>query len=230
MRRTILIVVLIVATVVVGAQALRSTGHPSAPTTTSVATPVTLVSAVPGVGPSVVVDGVAHGWSHDAVGAEHAAVAAVGATGPIAKAGFITRADLIRSIASTAFAPRLAAISSTQLAGMTAELGAVDVSAADIVWEELPLRSRIISADAERAIVDVWSVLVIGVAGMGAPRQLWRTVTVDLLWERDDWRIDGWATVPGPTPALAPIAAVSGVAAVAVVLSWDDALSSGSAD
>ena len=85
-------------------------------------------------------------------------------------------------------------------------------------------------SDAERAIVDVWSVLVVGVAGMGAPRQLWRTVTVDLVWERDDWRIDGWATVPGPTPALAPIAAVSGVAAVAVVLSWDDALSSGSAD
>ena len=229
MRRPIVLAVLVVATLAVGSIALRNTGRPSAPTIPIDATPVTVTLEGPSVGPSTVIAGVAHGWSHDAAGAEHAAVAAVAATGPIAKAGFISRADLIRSLASTAFGPRLAAISSTQLSAMTAELGAVDVSAADIVWEEVPLRSRITSADAERAIVDVWSVLVIGVAGMGAPRQLWRTVTVDLVWERDDWRIDGWATVPGPTPALAPIAAVSDVAAVAAVLSWNDALPSGSA-
>lgn len=229
MRRPILIFVLVVVAGVVGARALRSNGHPSAPATTSVASPAAPVPAVPGVGPLVVVDGVSHGWSHDAVGAEHAAVAAVGATGPIAKAGFITRADLIRLIASTAFGPKLAAISSTQLAEMTAELGAADVSATGIAWEELPLRSQVVTADTERAIVEVWSVLVIGVVGKGAPRQLWRTVTVDLVWERDDWRIDSWTAVPGPTPALAPMAAVSDVSAIATVLLWDDVPSSGSA-
>jgi hypothetical protein len=33
-------------------------------------------------------------------------------------------------------------------------------------------------------------------------RQVWRSVEVDLVWERGDWRIDGWATRKGPTPAL----------------------------
>jgi hypothetical protein len=227
MRRLFLVAALAVVALAVGSIALRNTGDPSAPTIDS--TPTTAAQHGPSLGSSTAVAGIAHGWSHDDAGAEHAAIAAVRATGPIAKAGFITRADLIRSITSTAFGPKLAASSSTQLAEMTAELGAVDVSAADIVFEELPLRSRIVSADAEQAVVEVWSLLVIGVAGLGAPRQLWRTVTIDLLWERDDWRIDRWATVPGPTPALAPVAAVSDVAAVAAALSWHDALPSGSA-
>jgi hypothetical protein len=36
-------------------------------------------------------------------------------------------------------------------------------------------------------------------------------VAIDLAWEGGDWRIDGWSTQAGPTPALgfdAPIASV----------------------
>lgn len=221
MRRLVLIATLIVGVVIVGSIALRKANNVPTPTAPDVVPVTTTPSAVPQVGPSVVVDGMSHGWSHDAIGAEAAAVAAVRATGPIAKAGFISRADLIRSIASTDFGPKLAVASSAQLMEMTAELGAAKVAPADIVWVELPLRSRIVGAAADRAVAEVWSVLVVGVAGKGAPRQVWRTVTVTLVWEGDDWRIDDWTTVPGPTPALTPEAAISDVAAVATVLSWD---------
>lgn len=224
MRRSTLIASVVVATVAVGSIALRQFGNdhpkPTLPTALPVVTvPTTLAHA----GPVAAVDGVSHGWSHDAAGAQAAAVAAVRATGPVAKAGFISRTDLIGSIASTAFGPKLAAASSAQLSEMTAELGAAKIAPADLVWAELPLTSRIVAAAGDRATAEVWSVLVVGVTGKGAPRQVWRTVTVIMIWERDDWRIDDWTTAPGPTPALAAMAAISDVPALASVLSWASA-------
>jgi hypothetical protein len=224
MRRSTLIATAVVATVAVGSIALRHFGADHPNTTLPTALPVVTVPTTSArVGPVAVVDGVSHGWSHDPAGAQAAAVAAVRATGPIAKAGFISRADLIRSVASTAFGPKLAAASSAQLSEMTAELGAAKIAPTDLVWAELPLTARIFASTGDRATVDVWSVLVVGVTGKGAPRQMWRTVTATMIWERDDWRIDDWTTTPGPTPALAAMAAISDVPVIASVLSWTPA-------
>ena len=156
----------------------------------------------------------------DKAGAEHAAVAAVRMTGKIATAGFISRSDLIGSIASVRFAPTLAARSAAQLADMTAEVGGAGVSPADLVWEEIPLTSHVATATESVATVEVWSVLIVGVPGHGAPRQVWRTVTIGLLWERSAWRIDRWDAAAGPTPALAATAPISDVASIRTVLSW----------
>jgi hypothetical protein len=164
--------------------------------------------------------GVPHGGRNDAEHARNTAVAAVSLTGEIATAGFITRSDLIASIATTGFGPVLASLSSTQLAEMSAELGEAGVSPTELVWSEIPLTARIVSADDDRVVVDVWAVLVVGVPGVGAPRQAWRTVTVEVAWERAAWRIDGWATRAGPTPALAATSVVSSVADIAEVVSW----------
>ena len=160
---------------------------------------------------------------HDAGSAREAAVAAVSLTGVIATAGFITRSDLIASIATTGFGATLASASSTQLAQMSAELGEAGVSPTELVWSEIPLTARIVAVDDDRVVIEVWAVLVVGVPGVGAPRQAWRTVTVDVVWERAAWRIDGWATRPGPTPALAATSVVSSVADIAEVVSWPSA-------
>lgn len=178
---------------------------------------------MPPVGPAEVVDGIPHGWRHDAGGARAAALAAVALTGEIATAGFITRADIIDSIATSRYGPALASRSSGQLAEMSVELGGVGVSPGELVWSEIPLTARVVSVDEHRAVVEVWAVLVVGVPGIGAPRQAWRTVTVDAAWERDDWRIDGWDTQPGPTPALAATSVVSSVTDIAEVVSWPTA-------
>ena len=175
------------------------------------------------VGPAAVIDGVPHGWSHDAEGARAAAMAAVSLTGEIATAGFITRSDIIDSIATAEYGPALASLSSSQLVDLSVELGDVGVSPSELVWSEIPLTARIVSADDHRAVVEVWAVLVVGVPGVGAPRQAWRTVTVEVAWERDDWRIDGWDTQPGPTPALAANSVVSSVEEIAEVISWPTA-------
>ena len=141
-------------------------------------------------------------------------------TGTIAKAGFITRTDLIRSIASTSFGPTLANTSATQLSALSVELGDANVPAEDLLWTELPLSARVFTADASRAEVDVWTVLIFGVPAGGAPRQVWRTITIGLVWERDAWRIDGWDATPGPTPALATMAEISDVTTITGVAAW----------
>ena len=117
----------------------------------------------------------------------------------------------------------MASLSSGQLAELSVELGGVGVSPAELVWSEIPLTARIVSVDDHRAVVEVWAVLVVGVPGVGAPRQAWRTVTVQVAWERGDWRIDGWSTRPGPTPALAATSVVSNVTEIAEVISWPSA-------
>jgi hypothetical protein len=172
------------------------------------------------LGPAEVVDGIPHGWRHDGEGARAAAIAAVSVTGDIATAGFITRDDLIESIASTDYAGELAALSARQLDELSIELGEAGVAPSQLVWSEIPLRARTISSDERSAVVEVWSVLVVGVPGVGAPRQVWRTVAIRLIWERADWRIDGWDASSGPTPALASAAEVSSVEDVAGVLAW----------
>ena len=222
MRRSTAIAAVVVAAVVTGSVVLRAHGRTPQP---AVSTTVAGTAAAADASPrptngSVGTTGAVHGWPHSAPGAERAALAAVRLTGPIAKAGFISRADLIRSITSDSFGPKLASTSASQLAEMTAELGAAKVAPVDLVWSELPLTSRVGSATDTTASVDVWSVLIVGIQGKGAPRQVWRTVTVTLVWERDDWRIDNWTTVPGPTPALAATASISDVTAISNTISW----------
>jgi hypothetical protein len=66
-------------------------------------------------------------------------------------------------------------------------------------------------------------VLVVASPDAGVPRQAWRTVVVDLAWEQDDWKVDGWSAAPGPTPALAAATAISTGGEVADVADWPPA-------
>ena len=214
--------------VVVGLRAWSSPGaepadqgrraHETAPRT---------VPARSGMGPSRVVGGVPQGWSHTQVGARAAAISAVGLTGDIARAGFITRSDMIEALATRAYGPTLARESAVQLAEMTGELGPAGITAGSVVFAELPLSARVVHADAMAARVEIWSVLVVAVPDKGAPRQAWRTVTVDLAWENTDWRVDRWSVRSGPTPALATNAPVATVEQLTEVVSWPSTVRTG---
>lgn len=212
-----------VAVVAATSLGVRGCGSSSTSPGPAIREPVSAPAVVTPVGPAEVTNGIPHGWRQDADGARAAALAVVSLTGRIATAGFITRSDIIDSIATAGYGPTLASQSSSQLAELSAELGDAGVSPAELVWSEIPLRTRVVSVDHTRAVVEVWSVLVVGVPGVGAPRHAWRTVSVELAWERDDWRIDAWETRRGPTPALAATSIVSSVDAIAEVLAWPTA-------
>ena len=148
------------------------------------------------------------------------ALRAVRLTGDIARAGFISREDLIDSVASARFAGTLRANAAAQLTELTTAVGAIGVPAADVVWEELPLTARVVEQMEAAARVSVWSVLIVGVPGHGSARQLWRTSTITLVHELHGWRVDGWTATPGPTPTPATNGAVSDLAAAVEVLRW----------
>lgn len=217
MRRAVLIAVAVLA--VAAGVALRTCGRPDSDDARPVVDPAD-AAAPAGVGPRSQRHGVPVGWSRDEAGARAAAVSAVTLTGDIARAGFITRSDMITTLASRRFAPTLVESSAGQLAEFLGELAAEGIAAGSVLFRELPLTASVTAADPSVARVEVWAVLVAGTAERGAPRQLWRTVTVDLVWEGDDWQIDGWTARAGPTPALATSAAISTVEELAVVTSW----------
>lgn len=225
MRRSMLLL-LAAATVVVAllaGRALATEGR-AAPRSSTAQIPTRSTSEPKTAGPTRVDErGIPHGWPHDRVGAAAAAVSAVRQSGTIARSGFITRSDVIRSIATDEFGSELASLSSTQLEDLTSELGAVSIAASDLLWSEIPLTFEVVAADALAARVRVWSVLIVGVPDVGAPRQVWRTVTVDLAWESDDWLISGWTSTSGPTPLLASGPPISTTTAIDEVISWTPA-------
>jgi hypothetical protein len=110
---------------------------------------------------------------------------------------------------------------------MTGDLDDAGVTPNSVVFSELPLTAHVVRADDSRCRVEVWSVLVIAVPGQGAPRQAWRTVSIDLAWENHDWRIDGWTARPGPTPALATEAPIASPNELVEVAGWPAAAGGG---
>lgn len=220
MRRTHLFAIAAVATVGLIA-AFCAWNSPEAPTIAEGdASTSTVINSDTGVGPSSAVHGVPAGWSPTRDGALAAAVSAVGLTGDVARAGFITRADMIRTFATDRFAPMLVELSADQLDEMISELTPAGVAAGSVTLTELALTAHVAAFDESAAVVEVWSVTVMSVGDVAAPRQVWRTVTVELAWEGDDWRVDGWTSVPGPTPALNAAGAIASYDDIATVLAW----------
>lgn len=219
-RSTVIALAFTTAAILVGVRAVASS-HGSTPSSAQEPPSTDTGSEAVPAGPLSVDDlGVSHGWPRDADGAMDAAVAAVRLTGPIARAGFITRSDTIHALASEEFGPTLARESANQLAEMTAVFGESSVAMGDLVWSELPLTAQVVHADPNVAEIAVWSVLIVGVADHGAARQAWRTVTVLLAWEDNDWKVDGWSAQPGPTPMLDGTAAVATTEEIDGVVSW----------
>lgn len=220
MRRTHLYVAAAVATVGLVA-AFRTWSSPEPRSIAEDQSPTsTVITSDTRVGPASVVHGVARGWSPTRDGALAAAVSAVGVTGDVARAGFITRADMIRTLATGRFAPILGDLSANQLDEMISELTPAGVAAGSVTFTELALTAHVASFDEAAAVVEVWSVTVISVGDVAAPRQVWRTITVELAWEHDDWRVDGWTAVPGPTPALDAAGPIASGDDIATVVAW----------
>ena len=152
--------------------------------------------------------------------AQRAAIKVVGRTGEVVATGFISRRELIETFTTRSFGPTFADETGRAIDAMLIELGSRDVELADLVVREQPITSMA-SATADGVEVRVWSVLIIAAPGTGPGRQVWRTVTLDMVQHDGVWLVDGWASSPGPTPSPPAEGIVDSAETVAVPLSWD---------
>lgn len=147
------------------------------------------------------------------------ALRAVAMTGQVATAGFTARADLIASFATADFAPVLLDRTNEQMRDLAQEFVGQGVGLSSLKAVETPLTATAVDTDAG-ARVTVWSVLVIAVTDEGPARQLWRTVTLDLVESDGTWRVAAWDSVPGPTPVPSTDATFDDGPAFDGPLSW----------
>jgi hypothetical protein len=195
-RYALLIVVTIVALGLVATSLFghdRSTAHPVGAGELGSATGPTCTP------PGTAVDaGVEMGHAHDPQGATASAVAfaryaetAVGAPeATVVAAQNVMAADTSRAA--------LVADTTTKLRALYA------VYPADQLTYRLAIlatRTTVHSADAVR--VELWQVSVLTAPGIPT-RQDWTTLTYELVWERNDWRVLTEAALPGPYPAIWP--------------------------
>ena len=170
--------------------------------------------------PSATAPGAAAAPSASIDGAQVAAIKAVGRTGEVVAAGFISRRELIETFTTRSFGPTFADETGRAIDAMLIELGSREVDLADLVVREQPITSTA-STTADGVRVRVWSVLIIAAPGTGPGRQAWRTVTLDMVQHDGVWLVDGWASSPGPTPSPPSEGIVDSAETVAVPLSWD---------
>ena len=69
-------------------------------------------------------------------------------------------------------------------------------------WVVEPLAAKVEAHTTDRARVSVWMVRVLSRPGVVVPQSSWVTETVELVWERGDWRLWSDESSPGPTPVL----------------------------
>lgn len=112
-------------------------------------------------------------------------------TGDVARAGFISRRELIESFATPSFGPVLADDTSKQMTSLLLEFSERAANPADLQVTEQPVRVRVVSSTTTTASVDVWSVLVVAVPTGATARAMWRTVTLDLVLIGNRWLVDG---------------------------------------
>jgi hypothetical protein len=68
-------------------------------------------------------------------------------------------------------------------------------------WQAV-LATRIQAFTPGRSQVAVWHVGVLARAGVAPPQAGWAVSVVDLVWERDDWKLEHEAVTAGPAPML----------------------------
>ena len=170
--------------------------------------------------PSATAPGAAAAPSASIDEAQVAAIKAVGRTGEVVGAGFISRRELIETFTTRSFGPTFADETGRAIDAMLIELGSREVDLADLVVREQPITSTA-ATTADGVEVRVWSVLIIAAPGTGPGRQAWRTVTLDMVQHDGVWLVDGWASSPGPTPSPPSEGIVDSAETVAVPLSWD---------
>jgi len=159
-------------------------------------------------GPHRLRDGIPAGYEHSGRGAVAAASNAVAVIGDPRSLHAAARAGVLLALAATGAAPelerRLAVTPAVEeVTGLLASLA----GDRPVVARVVPAAHRLAVFTGDAATVQVWAVSVLGTDRLGVVGSSWSTETLQLVWERGDWRIRGYASRAGPVPAATQPAA-----------------------
>lgn len=167
------------------------------------ATGAEAADAVPvedGVGPAREADGIPTGFARSREGARAAGIAY---TATLAQRLLYLEPHeaeaVVGAVAATAASDALASKAATDL---TSVREALSQGTGVTWWIVQPLADKVEAYSGERARVSVWLVRVLSRTGVVVPQSSWLTESVDLVWERGDWRLWSSTTTPGPSPVL----------------------------
>ncbi len=141
--------------------------------------------------------GLATGFSHDRDGASAAAVAY--ATAP-QRWLYLTDQQIteaITAIATPDAAPRLTEDVVGDVRAARERLGE---TSGRVWWLVRPLAWHVDAQSTDRASVAVWVVTILSAEKVAAPQTDFATVTIDVAWVDNGWRVDEVREAPGPTP------------------------------
>jgi hypothetical protein len=107
----------------------------------------------------------------------------------------------VTDIATADAGPRMAEDTVAEIRSARGQLG---ISPGRVWWLVRPMASKVERANEDSARVSVWIVTVLSAPEVAAPQSEWMTITVDLDWTPDGWRVDDVRETAGPTPMTGP--------------------------
>jgi len=157
--------------------------------------------------PTQTANGVLTGYQDTQSGAEAAASNYVAAYVSEAMVHTSQRHAMIQAIADPAIAPHLQSELDTAF-GAAARGYGLDANGnppagQTLVYRGVPAGVRVDSYTSTKAVVDVWTCTIDGIAGNGSTfpvSSTWSTLTLTLTWVDNDWRWNDFGQVDGPTP------------------------------
>jgi hypothetical protein len=107
---------------------------------------------------------------------------------------------VVDGVASAAYRAALGAAVDAELVPLQRQIAGL---AGRPIYRQSVLAARVVSFAPPRARVSAWVMLTAGQAGVDSNAvATFAIVTVDLVLERGDWRLDGTSETPGPSPEV----------------------------
>lgn len=177
------------------------------PATATVGQPAPAGAASSPAFPSQSANGMLTGYQDTQSGAEAAATNYVASYVSEAMIHTEQRHAMIQAIADPAIVSHLQSQLDTAFAAAARGYG-LDAkgnppAGQTLVYRGVPAGVRVNSYTNSKAVIDVWTCTVDGIAGNGSTFPVsatWSTLTVTLTWVNNDWRWNDFAQADGPTP------------------------------
>lgn len=160
-------------------------------------------------------NGIAVGFPHTAEGAQSAAVNYAVALGSAEMYTASSRKSIVTTVADPSVATALLARFDPSYTELGAKFGLQNGEGPNgmvFVSRTVPVGTKADSYTSGQATVEVWTTGLIGLAGKGSTNPVtssWSTLTLQLHWTGDDWRVIAFDQHDGPTPIAGSQAASS---------------------